>query len=258
MNRFTEFVGEYVDLLRGGASINELKAFLEDNGLLYGHWSRRDKLSSTLKDDYLLVEVFGKERRECIYGHPMGSVDTDGIIVDDLYDELYTNPNYRDNPDPKWPPMGTFSRLRTKKNKQSFFKGPTVFLCHAKEDKEQVRRLCNMLESEGINPWFDEKDIMPGDDWELVIRRAIKQSDAIIVCMSQKAVNKTGFIQKEIRFALDRADELPEGKRYIIPVLFESCSIPERLQKWQYINLADIDSDNKLLVSLKNLSKKTI
>ena len=42
------------------------------------------------------------------------------------------------------------------------------------------------------------------------IAKAVKNSDAVVVCLSMKSTNKTGFIQKEIRYALDTADRQPE------------------------------------------------
>ena len=65
------------------------------------------------------------------------------------------------------------------------------------------------------------------DDWEQSIRNAVRESDIVIVCLSRKAVTKEGFVQKEIRFALDIADEKPDGVRYIILALFEKASSEE-------------------------------
>lgn len=109
----------------------------------------------------------------------------------------------------------------------------TVFLCHGSEDKAVVRDLYAKLLDAGMAPWLDEVSIVPGVEWEGAIRKAIADCDVVLACLSPRSVTKTGFVQKEIRFALDRADEKPPGTIYIIPVLLESCDVPERLGRWQ-------------------------
>ena len=72
-----------------------------------------------------------------------------------------------------------------------------VFLCHSSDDKPAVRDLYEALSSyKGIDPWLDEIDLLPGQDWDLEIRKAVKRADIILVCLSQVSVNKKGYIQK--------------------------------------------------------------
>lgn len=112
-----------------------------------------------------------------------------------------------------------------------------VFLCHTSGDKPAIRALYRRLKSDGVDVWLDEKNLLPGQDWQLEIPNAVKTSDAIIVCISNKSITKEGYVQKEINFALDIADEKPEGTIFIIPCRLESCAIPVRLSKWQYVDL---------------------
>lgn len=109
-----------------------------------------------------------------------------------------------------------------------------VFLCHGSEDKPTVRKIYFALREDGINPWLDEMDILPGQNWDAEIKRAVKLSDAILVCLSSKSVRKEGYLQKEIKFALDVADEKPDGTIFIIPIKLDECELPQRLQHWQY------------------------
>jgi hypothetical protein len=112
-----------------------------------------------------------------------------------------------------------------------------VFLCHAKSDKPAVRKLYQRLRAAGIDAWLDEEDLLPGQDWEREIPRAVRASDSVIVCLSCKSINKTGYVQKEIKFALDVADEQPEGAIFLIPLRLEECDVPERLSRWQWVDL---------------------
>ena len=129
-------------------------------------------------------------------------------------------------------------------------KYPRVFLCHASKDKPKVRILFDRLETEGIDVWLDEEKLLPGQDWQLEIPKAVRNSDIVIILLSKNSVNKEGYIQKEIRIALDIADEKPDGTIFLIPVVLEKCQIPERLKKWQYVNLYDENGYQKLVLSL--------
>ncbi len=54
-----------------------------------------------------------------------------------------------------------------------------VFLCHASQDKPAVRRIHARLKRDGFLPWLDEKQILAGQDWDLEIRRAVRDSDVL-------------------------------------------------------------------------------
>ena len=131
-----------------------------------------------------------------------------------------------------------------------------VFLCHSSEDKPKVRNLYKRLVSDGFNPWLDEENLLPGQPWDETILKAVRESDVVIVCTSCTSVNKTGFVQKEIKFALDVADMQPEGKIFIIPARLEECNVPARLSYWQWVDLYSDQGYTKLLGSLNDCAQK--
>jgi TIR domain len=112
-----------------------------------------------------------------------------------------------------------------------------IFLSYAKEDADRVRRLHARLQDDGFQPWLDEHDLLPGQEWEHAIQSAIRTSGAFIAALSVNAISKTGFIQKEIREALEVAERMPDGKVFIVPVRLDECIVPERLRPWQWIDL---------------------
>jgi CheY-like chemotaxis protein len=126
-----------------------------------------------------------------------------------------------------------------------------VFLCHSSDDKPSVRELYRRLKLDGISPWLDETDLLPGQEWEREIPKAVRNSDIVIVCLSRGSVSKKGYVQREIRIALDVADEQPEGTLFIIPLKLEECVIPERLGKWQWVNYFEEGAYERLMHSLK-------
>jgi len=125
-----------------------------------------------------------------------------------------------------------------------------VFLCHSKDDKPKVRELYHRLVADGFDAWLDEEKLLPGQEWEWEIRKAVREVDAVVVCLSNGSVTKAGYVQKEIRFALDVADEQPEGAVYLIPVKLEDCKVPDSLNKWQWVNLFIEEGYQKLENSL--------
>jgi len=126
-----------------------------------------------------------------------------------------------------------------------------VFLCHAHDDKSKARELYRYLKRRGIQPWLDEEDLLAGQDWRVEIPKAIKASDAIIICLSKNSINKEGYVQAEITFALEKALEIPPGRIFIIPVKFEECGVPDNLQRYHWVDLFDEGGYERLMKSLK-------
>ena len=134
---------------------------------------------------------------------------------------------------------------------KKFSQSLRVFLCHSHGDKQSVRSLYEKLLTEGIDPWLDEENLLPGQDWEREIKKAVGNNDVVIVCLSKVSINKAGFVQKEIKFALDEADKQPEGTIFIIPLKLEECDIPERLSRWHWVNLFEERGYERLMQALK-------
>ena len=98
-----------------------------------------------------------------------------------------------------------------------------VFLCHASGDKPVVRELYKRLIAEGVDAWLDQEKLLPGQDWRVEIPRAVREADVVVICLSNKSITKEGYVQKEIKFALDSAEEKPEGTIFLIPARLEDC-----------------------------------
>lgn len=130
-----------------------------------------------------------------------------------------------------------------------------VFLCHSKGDKDYAKQLFSRLLELGCDPWLDEEKLLPGQEWEKEIPQAIRNSHVFLVCLSADSVNKRGFVQKEIKMALDVAEEIPEGNIFIVPVKIEPCDVPTVLSKYQWLE-AYHAGYNKLIASLARQSKK--
>ncbi|MFL5627118.1 MAG: kelch repeat-containing protein [Ktedonobacteraceae bacterium] len=127
-----------------------------------------------------------------------------------------------------------------------------VFLSYSWADKVCVRSLYQRLQACNVAPWLDEKNLLPGQDWRQEIRKAVRDSDVVVVCLSRGSINKTGFVHEEIKFALDVADEQPLGTIFIIPLKLEECDLPERIGHLHWVNYFEKRGFENLMRSLKH------
>jgi|GEM_PF-3877393 len=137
-----------------------------------------------------------------------------------------------------------------------------VFLCHASEDKLKVKQLYVQLLMDNFRPWLDTEELLPGQDWSYEIRKAVRESHVVVVCLSPNAIHKSGFFQKEISIVLDAEEEKPEATVYLVPAFLEPCAIPERIRKWHCVDLtSDEGYENhkgyeRLLATLRSRAKE--
>ncbi len=127
-----------------------------------------------------------------------------------------------------------------------------VFLSHSHHDKPIIRALYNQLRRvPWVEPWLDEANLLPGQDWKYEIREAMRQSDVIIIFISRQFV-KSGYVNKEIQTALDEAAVRTENRFFIIPVRLEEAEIPESLAYLQYVDYFEKRGARRLLEALRS------
>lgn len=130
-----------------------------------------------------------------------------------------------------------------------------VFLCHSSKDKPTVRNLYRKLLSEGFNPWLDEENILPGQDWRRAIESAVKQAETILVCLSLQSLTTEGYIQQEIKQVLEITEKHTNNSIFLIPVRLENCIVPESLSRWQWVNLFEKRGYERLIQALTERAK---
>ncbi len=115
---------------------------------------------------------------------------------------------------------------------------PKVFIAYVHEDGEAAERVFGELAAAGFDPWLDRRKLMPGQNWPRSVEDAINFSDFVIACFSNHSVSKKGGFQSEIRYALDCATRMPLDEIFLIPVRFDECRVPVRIQREvQYVDL---------------------
>ena len=125
-----------------------------------------------------------------------------------------------------------------------------VFISHASEDNAAAKRLTKRLKDDGFDPWLDLERLLPGQDWNLEIEKAMRESGAILLCFSKESVSKESYIQKEYKRAMRIQEEKPEGTIFVIPVRLDECELPFYLRDIQRV---DYPEDYDRLVAALNL-----
>jgi hypothetical protein len=113
-----------------------------------------------------------------------------------------------------------------------------VFIAYAYEDEDAAKRLSSSLKAAGFDPWLDQEQLLPGQNWPRAIDRAIEVSDFFIACLSKRSTLKRGHFQSELRYALDLASRVPLDDIFLVPARLDDCVVPRTIcQSTQYIDL---------------------
>ncbi len=96
--------------------------------------------------------------------------------------------------------------------------GGTVFISYAREDSRHAERLYMDFRQSEIDAWLDTRRLLPGQNWRREIHQAIRAAKYFIALVSEHSVGKRGFVQAEMKRALNVFAEVPAGQIFIIPV----------------------------------------
>ena len=114
-----------------------------------------------------------------------------------------------------------------------------IFISYATEDYDLALRIYNDLKEKGAEPWLDIEDLLPGQNWKIIIKDVIRDSDYFLTLLSSRSVSKKGFVQEEQRVAFEEARTYPPDKIFIIPVRLDDCQSPyKELQDIHYADLS--------------------
>ena len=106
-----------------------------------------------------------------------------------------------------------------------------VFLSHSWENKPFARKLYEALIAKGVNIFFDEKKMKPGDDIYESISKGIAWYDKMILVCSKESLSESWWVDRELDRVLKKERDLfkERGKRInlLIPI-----AIDDHVFKW--------------------------
>lgn len=121
-----------------------------------------------------------------------------------------------------------------------------VFLSCSAHDLNAARAYYEKFRAAGwIQPWLEEEDLLPGQDSRLEIERAVRNADAVLVFLSSRSASQEGQVQRQLKLALDVADEKPEGTVFVIPIRLDDCVLPHRLGTWKPVDAFPTDQQER-------------
>ena len=132
---------------------------------------------------------------------------------------------------------------------------PTVFICHASEDKEKASQVHEALKRARLEPWLDKDALRGGDCWDDLIEATIEKVDYFVVLNSKALALKSreaSYVNKEINRAL-KADEmrLVGLGRFIVPASIDDTPLLKPLSKYHAVDLRSPDGLSELVRAIK-------
>ncbi|MBF0148123.1 MAG: toll/interleukin-1 receptor domain-containing protein [Magnetococcales bacterium] len=135
---------------------------------------------------------------------------------------------------------------------------PKVFLIHASEDKDRfVVGFARQLREKGVDVWFDQWEIKPGDSLvDKIFEEGLKDANAVIIVLSAISIQKT-WVREELNAAVVK--RMSHGTK-LIPVVIDACDVPESLQSivWEKVDSLDDYSQSlhRILSAIFDVSDK--
>jgi len=94
---------------------------------------------------------------------------------------------------------------------------------------------------------MDIYNLPPGSNFNLEIQKEIEHCDFFIACLSNHSVDHRGYVQKEVKLALDEFYKIPEGRIYLIPVRLDGCEVPFSLKSLNWVDMFQPGAKLKLV-----------
>lgn len=87
----------------------------------------------------------------------------------------------------------------------------SCFISYSSLDKAFAIRLYDALQAKGIRCWFDEKQLLPGDDISRQLERGIHLWDKFLLCASKNSLT-SWWVEGEIQTSLDKERALQKER----------------------------------------------
>jgi hypothetical protein len=144
---------------------------------------------------------------------------------------------------------------------QALRKPAPVFISYAREDLPFAAALHKSLAAEGVDAWFDMRQLEAGDEYELQITEQIKQAAHFVPIISLNTQRRLrGWFRREWSLAADLAREFADGYPFLIPILLDNISeqelaVPPRFKAAHIVRQFNAVPDAALVQRIKMLTR---
>ena len=105
-----------------------------------------------------------------------------------------------------------------------------VFLSYASQDAEAAKRICEALRAAGVEVWFDQSELVGGDQWDAKIRGQIGSCALFMPIISANTqARREGYFRIEWKLAAQRTHAMADGTPFLLPLLIGGTRDAEAL-----------------------------
>ena len=139
-----------------------------------------------------------------------------------------------------------------------------VFLSYASEDALAAHAISEALAVQGIEVWFDQRELRGGDAWDEKIRRQIKTCALFMPVISVRAqARKEGYFRLEWKLAVERSYHMAEGVPFLAPVVIDETSqgaarVPAEFLRVQWMRLPGALPTPEFIREVKRLLQEPV
>ncbi len=121
--------------------------------------------------------------------------------------------------------------------------GKAVFLSYASQDAEAAKRICDALRAAGVEVWFDQSELVGGDQWDGKIRGQISSCALFMPIISANTQARLeGYFRLEWKLAAQRTHTMADEKTFLLPILIDGtrdadAKVPSEFKSVQWTKL---------------------
>src|SRR5438045_3229125 len=98
-----------------------------------------------------------------------------------------------------------------------------VFLSYASQDAEAAKKICDVLRAVGVEVWFDQDELVGGDQWDQKIRGQVKACALFVPVISAATQARLeGYFRLEWKLAASRTHTMADAKPFLLPVVIDA------------------------------------
>ena len=137
--------------------------------------------------------------------------------------------------------------------------GKAVFLSYASQDADAAWRICEALRAAGVEVWFDQSELVGGDQWDAKIRSQISSCALFLPLISANTQSRLeGYFRLEWKLAAQRTHTMADEKTFLLPILLDGtrdaeAKVPAEFKAVQWTKLPGGETPLAFALRVKKL-----